>query len=109
MEGTTFAVLFVPEDTTKYCKGKFTRRGKGAKGTASFDKAMERFLDGTVWLLTKAALVSKEKPLYIGSSANFVIDLNSSTFSPVLQSTAFTNLVPTPAEALATLSEAADH
>ena len=105
MKGKTFTVLLLSTDTTQYCYGKFTRRGKEPKATTEFVKAGSKFQDGTVWLVTKPTL-SKEKPLYIGSSVKAVIDLNTSTVTPVLQSTAFANLVPTPAENLDTLLQA---
>ena len=105
--GKSFTVLLVSEDTTQYCYGKFTRRGREPKATADFKKAKETFHDGSVWLVTKAAL-AREKPLYIGSSVKAVIDLNASTTAAVLQSTAYSQLVPTPAEDLATLLEATD-
>jgi hypothetical protein len=105
--GKAFTVLLISKDTTQYCYGKFTRRGKQEAGNADFRAAMEKFQDGTVWLFTKATLITKEKPLYIGSSVKAVIDLNSSKNTPVLQSTGFAQLMPTPAEDLTTLLEAA--
>jgi hypothetical protein len=109
VNGKAFAVLLVSKDTTQYCYGKFTRRGKEPKATTDFEAAKNKFQEGTVWLFTKAALITKEKPLYIGSSVKAVIDLNSSTTAPVLQSTAFAQLVPTPAEDIATLLDATNN
>lgn len=103
--GKSFSVVLLSSDATQYCYGKFTRRGKEPKATEDFAKAKTKFQDGSVWLLTKPTL-TKDKKLYIGSSVKAVVDLNSSTMTPVLQSTEFAQLVPTPAESLETLLQA---
>ena len=103
--GKAFTVLLVSEDSTQYCYGKFMRRGKEPQATTNYNQAKEKFKDGTTWSVTKVTL-AKEKPLYIGSSVKAVIDLNATTTAPVLQSTRFATLEPTPAEELAALLEA---
>ena len=60
---------------------------------------------GTVWKFSKVAL-AKEQKLYIGSPVKVVIDLNQTRATPVLQSTRYANLEPSPAGELATLLEA---
>ena len=49
---------------------------------------------------------ARKRSFHIGSPAKAVIDLNASTFNPVLQNTAFAALLQTPAEDFATLLEA---
>ena len=106
-EGAAFSIVLVSIDPAQYCKGKFTRRGNNPKAKACFAEAKKN-KDGTVWELSKAALYTQEKPLYIGSPVKVVIDLNLSTFTPVLQSIEFASVLPSPAEDLATLLDAAN-
>ena len=68
IHGKSFTVLLVSSDTTQYCYGKFTRRGKEPKASAAFKNAAEKFQDGTVWLITKPTL-AKEKTLYIAADS----------------------------------------
>ena len=102
-EGKAFTVKLVSEDQQHYCYGTFTRRGKEPGASHNYNAALASKKDGTVWILTKANL-AKTKPLYIGSSVKVMVDLNSSTFLPVLQNT--THLKAQPEEDLAALLEA---
>ena len=45
--GATFSICFVSSDTTQYCKGKVTRQGEEPIATTRFNKAKEKFNDGT--------------------------------------------------------------
>ena len=58
VKGKSFSVLLLSLDTTQYCYGKFTRRGKEPKATTDFTKAKTKFQDGTVWQVTKPTLAT---------------------------------------------------
>ena len=104
-EGKAFTVKFVSEEPHNYCYGTFTKRGKEPGASNNYSKALASNIAGTSWVLTKATL-AKTKPLYIGSSVKAVVDMNSSTLSPVLQSMTLANLKAQPEEDLAALLEA---
>ena len=57
-----------------------------------------------MWRLSQVSLLN-EKPIYLGSPIKIVIDLNSTSFQPLLQSTVTMPIHPTPPEDLATLLE----
>ena len=61
-----------------------------------------------MFAVSKATL-TKEKSLYISSPVKAIIDLNTSTAAPMLQSSAFAGLWPSPPETLATVLEAANN
>ena len=63
-----------------------------------------KFQNATMWRLSQVSLLN-EKPIYLGSPIKIVIDLNSTSFQPLLQSTVTMPSHPTPPEDLATLLE----
>ena len=77
-----FEVTLVSQESHAYCVAVFKRKGKDEQG---FRDAMARFHKNTVWTAIKVALV-KEKACYISSPLKIMIDLNSTTMTPVLQS-----------------------
>ena len=63
-----------------------------------------KFQNATMWWISQVSLLN-EKPIYLGSPIKIVIDLNSTSFQPLLQSTVTMPSHPTPPEDLATLLE----
>ena len=100
--GKYCTVRLVSEEPSLYCTGKLQRRGKEPEATRNYKASKEKFMVGTVWKFSKVAL-AKEQKLYIGSPVKVVIDLNQTRATPVLQSTRYANLEPSPAGELATL------
>ena len=111
MGGTTetsksFAAMFVSaEDPRQYCYAKYTRKGNTKTAEETFTKQKEKFSKGKAWRMQKVA-VAKDKPLYNAAPVKVVVDINFTTFTPVLQSTTLTSLEPEPSEALGCLLEA---
>ena len=106
MNGEAPTVALVSKSTTQYCYDKLTPRGKRPRPSSDCAAAKNKCQEGTAWLFTKAARITKEKPVHVGSSGKAVIDFNSSKTAPLLQSTSFTQLVLIPEEDVATLLEA---
>ena len=101
-EGRKLQYQLVSEDGTQYCEGSYTRRGKEPKATELFDAAKNKFKKGTTWAVSKVTL-TKQNTKYLGCSCKVVIDMNQSTFTPVLQSTVKMPLHAAPADNLETL------
>ena len=101
-KGRKFGLLLVSQDSEEYCKGTFKRMGKEPKATQDFNAAKEKFKKMTTWKMRKVSL-AKQDPRYLGTSCKVVIDMNTSTFEPVLQSTVKMPRQPTPPEDLNTL------
>ena len=99
-QGKAFTVMFVSRDSSQYCMGRFTRRGAKTDAEKKFAEAQAKSKANTVWKVTNVQLVKHDKPLYIGCSVKATIDINTSKFTQVLQSTEFQGLEPTPAEDL---------
>ena len=100
--GHKLEVVLMSEDSTQYCEGVFKKKGKEPQATKDLDAAKDKFKKGTIWKLSKASLTN-ENPKYVGCSCKVVIDMRSSTFEPVLQSTAQMPKQVTPPEDLNTL------
>ena len=100
--GKKLECLLVSEDSTQYCLGRFTRRGKEPQATQYFNAAAEKFKQGSIWKVNKISLVKTNKQ-YIGCSHKVVIDMNTSNFQPVLQSMVSMPRQATPPENLLTL------
>ena len=96
-------MVFVSKDSSQYCIGRFTWRGAQPDAEKKFAEAAATFKANSVWKLTNVQLVKHDKPLYIGCSVKATIDINTSKFTQVLQSTEFQGLEPTPAEDLSAL------
>ena len=73
-------------DGTAYCVGQVKRFGKEPEATKNFEDALQKFKRGSLWKVNKVAL-AKQQPKYLGCSCKILIDMNTSTFAPVLQST----------------------
>ena len=101
--GKAFTVVFVSKDSSQYCMGRFTWRGAQPDAEKKFAEAKAKFKANSVWKLTNVQLVKHDKPLYIGCSVKATIDINTSKFTQVLQSTEFQGLEPTLAEDLSAL------
>ena len=100
--GKKFECLLVSEDSTEYCLGLFRRKGKEPGATKEFTAAAAKFTKGSIWKASRITLANTD-PKYLGCSHKVAIDLNSSTFQPVLQSTAKMPSQATPPEDLYTL------
>ena len=100
--GRKLECILVSEDGAQYCEGVYKRTGKEPQATENFQQAKKKFKQGTVWKVSKVALV-KQNPKYLGCSCKILIDMNMSTFQPVLQSTVKMPTQPAPPEDLATL------
>ena len=92
----------VSDDSSQYCEGIYKKVGKEPNATKNFEQAKNKFSRGTVWEVSKVSL-AKQNPKYLGCSCKVLIDMNRSTFQPVLQSTAKMPPQATPPEDLATL------
>ena len=102
--GKVFTCYFVSTDSSHYCLGKYKRRGKEPQASQEFLAAKEKFQDQTMWVVSHVSLTN-EKSLYVGSTIKLVLDMNTTSFQPVLQSTVMMPEQPTPSEDLATLLE----
>ena len=94
--------LLVSEDSTQYCLGRYTRKGKEPVASQNFKAAEAKFKKGSVWKVKKITLV-KTNTQYIACSHKVVIDMNMSNFQPVLQSTVPMPIQATPPEDLFSL------
>ena len=101
-EGKKLQYLLVSEDGAQYCEGSYRRIGKEPKATDDYNKAKQKFKKGTMWTVCKVSL-TKQNPQYLGCSCKVVIDMNTSSFQPVLQSTVKMPLQAAPADDLETL------
>ena len=100
--GKKFECLLVSEDSTQYCLGLFKRKGKEPGATQNFNAAVAKFTKGSIWKVSKITLANTDRK-YLGCSHKVAIDLNSSSFKPVLQSTVKMPNQATPPEDLYTL------
>ena len=101
-EGKQLLLLLVSEDATQYCEGSYRRIGKEPKATDDFKKAKDKFKQGTIWRVSKVSLM-KQNTKYLGCSCKVVIDMNTSSFGLVLQSTVKMPLQAAPPDGLETL------
>ena len=102
--GRKLEFRLVSEDSTQYCEGVFKKKGREPQATTDFVTAKAKFKKGTIWKVSKASLTN-DNPKYLGCSHKVVIDMNSSGFQPVLQSTVQMPKQATPPENLNTLLE----
>jgi hypothetical protein len=102
--GKVLVCHFVSTVSSQYCLGKFKRKGKEPAASSEFLKAFKKFNDQTIWKVSKVSFTN-DKQLYTGSPIKVVIDMNATTFQPVLQSTVAMPVQATPPEELATLLE----
>ena len=51
--GRKIEVLLVSQDSTQYCLGQFTRKGKEPAATKAFNEATDKFKKGSVWRVNK--------------------------------------------------------
>ena len=108
MKGKLFICCFVSKDASQYCIGKFKRKGKEPEASTELRKAIEKFKDQSMWKVSRVSLTN-DKALYTGSPIKVVIDMNATTFQPVLQSTVAMPAQATPPEDLATLLESPNY
>ena len=101
-EGKKLQYLLVSEDGAQYCEGSYRRIGKEPKATDDYNKAKQKFKKGTMWTVCRVSL-TKQDTRYLGCSCKLVIDMNTSSFQPVLQSTVKMPLQAAPADDLETL------
>ena len=101
-EGKKSQYLLVSEDGAQYCEGIYKRIGKEPKATDDYNKAKQKFKKGTIWTVSKVS-ITKQSTQYLGCSCKVVIDMNTSSFQPVLQSTVKMPLQAAPADDLETL------
>ena len=94
-KGRKLEYVLISEDGTQYCEGIYKRAGKEPKATENFEKAKKKFQRGTVWKVAKVTL-AKQNPKYLGCSCKVLVDMNASTFQPVLQSTVRMPTQPAP-------------
>ena len=100
-QGKRLEYLLVSEDGAQYCEGSYKRIGKEPKATDDYNKAKQKFKKGTIWTVSKVSL-TKQNTQYLGCSCKVVIDMNTSSFEPVLQSTVKMPLQAAPADDLET-------
>ena len=100
--GARLDCVLVSEDSTQYCQGTYKRKGKEPQATRDFDAAKAKYKPDSIWKASKVSLV-RENPKYLGCSCKVVIDMNTSSFQPVLQSTVKMPIQATPPEHLSEL------
>ena len=95
-------MLFASQDSSIYCTAVY--RKSGAEPSASNDfKAMKANMKkGLVWKISKVGFIN-DNSQYIASPVKFIIDMKTTKFTPVLQSTVPMPKQATPAEDLNTL------
>jgi len=103
-EGKRMDVVLVSEDCTHYCQGVYKKIGAEPKATATFHDAVKKYKKGTIWNVSKISL-TKDNPKYLGCSCKVAIDMNTSRFQPVLQSTVKMPMQAAPPENLSDLLE----
>ena len=101
-QGKRLEYLLVSEDGAQYCEGSYKRIGKEPKATADYNKAKQDFKKGSIWTVSKVSL-TKQNTKYLRCSCKIVIDMNTSSFQPVLQSIVKMPSQAAPAEDLETL------
>ena len=101
-EGKKLQYLLVSQDGAQYCEGSYRRIGKEPKATDDYNKAKQKFKKGTIWTVSKVSL-TKQDTRFLGCSCKVVIDMNTSSFQPVLQSTVKMPAQAAPADDLETL------
>ena len=94
--------VLVSPDCSTYCGGTFKKKGSEPQATQKFNQAEAKFKKGTIWKVTNVTL-AKQNPKYIGAPCKVLIDMDSSTFTPVLQSTVSMPTQAAPPEKLADL------
>ena len=90
------------EDQSQYCEGLYRRIGKERQATQNYQQMKMKFKQGTMWKISKVWFVNQNRK-YLGCSCKFIIDMNTSTFQPVLENIVKMPTQPTPPEDLATL------
>ena len=95
-------ITTISEDSTQYCEGLYKKAGGKPKSTDNFKQAQTEHKNGTIWKVSQVSL-AQQNPLYLGCSHKVVIDMNKSTFTPVLQSTVKMPTQVAPPDDLATL------
>lgn len=98
-EGKKLQYLLVSQDGAQYCEGIYKRSGKA---TDDYKKAKAKFSKGTTWIVSKVSL-TKQDTQYLGCSCKVVIDMNTSSFQLVLQSSIKMPLQAAPPDDLETL------
>ena len=76
--GKKFECLLVSSGSNAHCLGQFRRKGKEPAATNEFKAAMEKFTRNSKWHVSSISLVK--------SNTKVIVDMNASTFRPVLQS-----------------------
>ena len=94
--------VLVSPDCSAYCGGTFRKKGSEPQATQKFKEMEAKFKKGTIWKVTNVTL-AKQNPKYVGAPCKVLIDMGSSTFSPVLQSTVTMPTQAAPPEKLADL------
>ena len=101
-KGRKLEIILVSEESSEYCLGVYRRLGKEPKATQDFEASKKKYKQGSIWKVSKVSL-AKENSKFLGCSCKVVIDMNASTFHPVLQSTVTMPMQATPPEDLNTL------
>ena len=104
--GRKLSCVLVSEDHTQYCEGVYKKQGKEPQATQNYKQAVTKYKNGIVWKVSKVSL-AKQDPKYLGCSCKVLIDMNTSTFQPVLQSTVKMPNQAAPPHDLATLLQCA--
>ena len=101
-KGARLDWVLVSEDSTQYCQGLYKRKGQEPAATREIDAAKAKYKPNSIWKASKLSLI-KENPKYLGCSCKVFIDMNTSSFQPVLQSTVQMPIQATPPEHLSEL------
>ena len=63
--GKKLECLLVSEDSTQYCLGRYTRKGKEPEASTNWRAAVDKFKKGSIWKVTKISL-AKTNMQYLG-------------------------------------------
>ena len=72
-KGKQFEMMLQSPEIGSYCMGQYKRRGPVKTADKEFDQNVERFKVATTWCASKVSL-AKEKPCYISSPSEIIID-----------------------------------
>ena len=102
-KGKKLECILLSENSDSYCMGLVRRTGSNDAGERKFQTMVEKYNENTIWSMSRITL-AQEKAQFIGSPVKYVIDMEKTKVTPVLQSTTFPR-TPTPPDSLATIVE----
>ena len=100
--GTNFICVFVSVlDPCEYCMGQMRWATKDAN---KFHSVEQKFKDGLAFTMTKVSIVKDAKKDYVHCPIQLVVNVGSTSFSPLLNSSVIGNSYPEPPASIADCS-----